>query len=603
MKEISEITEILLNTAVFHQVKFIPARLNFIYGDNGTGKSTIAETIQNAKNLKFKTGKSADDYQILVYNQEFVQQNIQQYANLPGIFTVSQQNAELQRKLQNLESQKEKIQTALFRTVSELETVRQNQEKISHEFQELCWAKTKDIRKKFDKTQRGVKTKAKFSDTVLKYGKGKPCHLEDFSELYQTAFDETAQNYHFYHEIPDISIFEKIPDLELLSESIVSSSDSAFSQFMKAIQAVDWVQHGHSKFSASAGEVCPYCQQKLPDDFESQLTACFDEQYQQKISRLKKLYENYRQTANQLYIPLLENLKERFSKANDKIYMDRMSLLKQQIKHNLQMIQNKTENPSVPAELESVRSVMQEINQEIHSINQAIYQNNQIVSQQKQKQRECHEIIWNHIAFLLQQNTDDYYHKSDSFCQNIQFLQAQSADYERQINGLAAQISVLTRQMTDTEPTIDKMNQLLSHTGFQGFYIRKHPQNKNSCQIVRSNGDIAEKLSEGEQKFLAFIYFCQLAYEKNPDRSQDKIVVLDDPVSGLDSRTASAVTEMILEMADLCHQNQFIHQMFVLTHQEILHQKLMQKQADDMHRTSLYLLQKKENRSSILQIG
>ena len=34
MKEISEITEILLNTAVFHQVKFIPARLNFIYGDN-----------------------------------------------------------------------------------------------------------------------------------------------------------------------------------------------------------------------------------------------------------------------------------------------------------------------------------------------------------------------------------------------------------------------------------------------------------------------------------------------------------------------------------------------------------------------------------------
>ena len=152
MKEISEITEILLNTAVFHQIKFIPARLNFIYGDNGTGKSTIAETIQNAKNLKFKTGKSAYDYQILVYNQEFVQQNIQQYANMPGIFTVSQQNAELQRKLQNLESQKEKIQTALFRTVSELETVRQNQEKISHEFQELCWAKTKDIRKKFDKT-------------------------------------------------------------------------------------------------------------------------------------------------------------------------------------------------------------------------------------------------------------------------------------------------------------------------------------------------------------------------------------------------------------------------------------------------------------------
>lgn len=603
MKELSEITEILLNIAVFHQEKFIPTRLNFIYGDNGTGKSTIADVIKHTENLTFRAGKSADDYEILVYNQEFVQQNIQQYANLPGIFTVSQQNAELQKKLQNLELQKARTESALSGTISELETVRQKQELLFHDFQETCWAKTKDIRKKFDRTQRGAKTKIKFSDMLLKYGTGKPCNLNDFLEFYQAAFDESAQSYRFYQDIPDISVFEKIPDLWLLSESIVSSSDSTFSQFMKAVQAVDWVQHGHEKFSASAGEVCPYCQQKLPDDFESQLTACFDEQYQQKISRLKKLYENYRQTANQLYIPLQENLKECFPKANDKIYLNRMNLLKQQIRQNLQIIQNKIENPSVPVKLESVQSVMKEINQEIYIINQAIYQNNQIASQQSQKQRECHEIIWNHIAFLLRQDVNAYYDKTDRFRQEIQFLQAQSADCQRQIKGLSVQISALNHQMTDTDSTIDKMNQLLNRTGFQGFHIRKHPQNQNCCQIIRSTGDIAENLSEGEQKFLAFIYFCQLACEKNPDRNQDKIIVLDDPVSGLDSRTASAVTEMILEMADLCHQNQSIHQMFVLTHQEILHQKLMQKQAERTKYTSFYLLQKKENISSILPIG
>ena len=123
MKEISEITEILLNTAVFHQEKFMPTRLNFIYGDNGTGKSTIAETIWKAETLKFRTGKSVADYEILVYCHEFVQQNIQQYANLPGIFTVSQQNAELQKKLKNLESQRTRMEAALSKTISELETV------------------------------------------------------------------------------------------------------------------------------------------------------------------------------------------------------------------------------------------------------------------------------------------------------------------------------------------------------------------------------------------------------------------------------------------------------------------------------------------------
>ena len=184
----------------------------------------------------------------------------------------------------------------------------------------------------------------------------------------------------------------------------------------------------------------------------------------------------------------------------------------------------------------------------------------------------------------------------------MQFLQAQSADYQRQIKGLSAQISELNHQMTDTESTIDRMNQLLYHAGFQGFHIRKHPQNQNSCQIIRSDGSIAENLSEGEQKFLAFIYFCQLAYEKNPDKNQDKIIILDDPVSGLDSRTASAVTEMILKMAEMCRQNQMIHQMFVLTHQESLHQRLMQKQAEYTQYASFYLLQKKENISSVCPI-
>ncbi len=602
MKEISEITEILLNTAVFHQEKFMPTRLNFIYGDNGTGKSTIAETIWKAETLKFRAGKSAADYEILVYCQEFVQQNIQQYANLPGIFTVSQQNAELQKKLRNLESQRTRMEAALSQTISELETVHKKQELLFHDFQEVCWKQAKDIRQKFEKTQKGARTKIKFANTVLKYGAGKPYNLNDISEFYQTAFDETARIYRFYQDISDISVFEKISGLDLLSESIVSSSDSVFSQFMKAIQAVDWVKHGHEKFSISAGEVCPYCQQKLSDDFESQLTVCFDEQYQQKIQKLKQIYEIYRQKANQLYIPLQENLKERFPKADNKIYLNRMNLLKQQIKRNLQIIQNKIENPSVPAELESVQSVMKEINKEIHTINQAIYQNNQIVSQQSQKRRECHEIIWNHIAFLLQQDVIAYHNKSNYLRQEMQFLQAQSTDYQRQINGLSIQISVLNSQMMNTESTIDKMNQFLKHTGFQGFYIRKHPQNQNSCQIIRSDESIAENLSEGEQKFLAFIYFCQLAYEKNPDRNQDKIIVLDDPVSGLDSKTTSVVTQMILEMTELCGQNHTICQMFVLTHQESLHQKLMQKQAERMQYASFYLLQKKENISSVLPI-
>ena len=153
--------------------------------------------------------------------------------------------------------QKARTESALSGTISELETVRQKQELLFHDFQETCWAKTKDIRKKFDRTQRGAKTKIKFSDMLLKYGTGKPCNLNDFLEFYRRLLMDQ------HGVIASIRIFriypylKKFQILEILSESIVNSSDSSFSQFMKAVQAVDWVQHGHEKFSASARRGLP----------------------------------------------------------------------------------------------------------------------------------------------------------------------------------------------------------------------------------------------------------------------------------------------------------------------------------------------------------
>lgn len=70
---------------------------------------------------------------------------------------------------------------------------------------------------------------------------------------------------------------------DLLDKMIVSSSDTTFEKFIKALgtTASDWVSDGHTHYSA-AGK-CPYCQQKLPAHFEDDIAACFHAQYQQDI--------------------------------------------------------------------------------------------------------------------------------------------------------------------------------------------------------------------------------------------------------------------------------------------------------------------------------
>ena len=60
------------------------------------------------------------------------------------------------------------------------------------------------------------------------------------------------------------------------------------SQFIKALNATDWVRQGHDYYAAHTSGKCPYCQQTLPVGFEEEIAACFDAQYQQDIADLRE---------------------------------------------------------------------------------------------------------------------------------------------------------------------------------------------------------------------------------------------------------------------------------------------------------------------------
>lgn len=93
----SAITEVSLNQATFHNKTFAPSYINFLFGNNGCGKSTVAKVLKDKIDLTWDIGCTADDYLMLVYNEEFIKNNIASYGGMPGVFTISEQNAQTQK--------------------------------------------------------------------------------------------------------------------------------------------------------------------------------------------------------------------------------------------------------------------------------------------------------------------------------------------------------------------------------------------------------------------------------------------------------------------------------------------------------------------------
>jgi len=67
-------------------------KINFVYGSNGTGKTTISRVIADSASHTHCSlhWRSAAPMELLVYNRDFVERNFNQPDELKGIFTLGE---------------------------------------------------------------------------------------------------------------------------------------------------------------------------------------------------------------------------------------------------------------------------------------------------------------------------------------------------------------------------------------------------------------------------------------------------------------------------------------------------------------------------------
>ena len=177
-------------------------------------------------------------------------------------------------------------------------------------------------------------------------------------------------------------------------------------------------------------------------------------------------------------------------------------------------------------------------------------------------------------------------------------------------NKLKEEMKDLNKQVVNTEGAIEGINRIIKTSGFQGFSLKAKDGVPNTYEVIRPDGSIAVRLSEGERNFIAFLYFYHLVKGSlNGDEMKEKVVVIDDPVSSMDSGALFIVSALVREMIEICNNNaeylnqkvegDFIKQIFILTHNVYFHKEVTHKQTKRYNSVSFYMIRKTDNISSI----
>ena len=611
VKMTSAIEQITLNTPTFHGCSINPTYINFFFGKNGTGKSTVAKSIAANQGLSWQDGKSAEDYSVLLYNNDFIARNIQSYGNMPGVFTISAQSAEDKRLINEKTKKRDELLAKYNDAKKALEDKEKEKLALISAFETSIWNQTVDIRDSFDEIVKGKKKKHLFAAEVLKLTTAKDHDFQQIKKLYDMVYAVDLKPYEKFGNILETYLSNLPGSLGILSCPIMSSSQTPFASFVKALNATDWVHQGHETFGEHTDGKCPFCQQELPDGFERELAQLFDEQYAKDLATLSAVSQKYADlvyeisavTAGGQHAILTGEDKDKFSKGCLTLF--------QLVTANSIKIKDKVKEPSKVVEILDVLPLVEELDAIAKRANIAIEEHNQIISSKQQKQIDCRNAVWELVLFRLQDEISSYRQSLANIEAEITDIRDKKNEYLEEGRAVRRELTELNKNAVNTTETVESINGLLRDSGFQGFYLREKSDISNVYELVRTDDTIAENLSEGERNFIAFLYFYHLVRgtDNASGEMKDKIVIIDDPISSMDSSVLFIVSALVREMVEVCYNNtdyldnqlkgDYIKQIFILTHNAFFHKEVTYSKVKHYRGASFYVIEKMDNNSAI----
>lgn len=590
-------------------------KVNFFYGANGSGKTTIANFLQNHSDTKFidcsVSWENGQAIKTLVYNKEFREKNFGK-GKIDGVFTLGEATKEEKKviedkteKLKIIKADGEKIRVSLNAQT-------EKKKALETEFKEFSWTKIyKKYQGVFKEAFTGsMKSGDLFKNRLLQEFVNNKETLQTFDELKEkatTIFGEAPQNISPINTID----FDRIIEIEnngIWKKIIVGKADVDIAKLIQKLNINDWVSQGREYIQVN-DKTCPFCQQPtITEDFKKQIERFFDETYLNDINSLKTLKQEYN-TLNQNIINELNNIEANQkdfnnSKLNNDKFSSYLKTLISQNSTNAEYLNNKLKEPSRNIELVSQKEQLNLLSDLIKNANAEIIKHNDIVTDFSNQRNKLVSAIWKFIIEEFKTDIEKFNSTKSGFEKGIAAIDLQLKNKLKEHQDLSLEIKELSKNVTGIKPTIDEINKLLRYYGFTNFEIVPASE-EGFYKIQREDGTIAEStLSEGEITFITFLYYLQLAKggTSEDNVNEERILVIDDPISSLDSNVLFVVSTLIKEiLKEVKLDKGNIKQVILLTHNIYFHKEVSYEGLHRKGEKPLFWILRRNHKTSTLQ--
>lgn len=546
-------------------------KYNLIYGWNGSGKTCFSRVLRS-----FEVGENYYDHlekpgefefkldsgisishadltafkNIRVFNKDLIDGSVFGIGGPKPIFFLGKESREDKERIISIENELGKLRTNFGSRKSLLEKAKSNKEKrLQDEARGIKNALTTARQDKYrnydrmnleDEIRRNAEKLRKPEDLKLS---------DDRLRVLQKSIPQTSKATISLLSVPDFDLSE----LENEARNVLSKTVT--SQVIEKLQADEvvnnWVERGLQIHKDKSLEFCAFCEQKIPTRRFEDLENHFNDEYQRMIQSVQKLKDRcgshrvnvkFPESSN-FYDDLVSDYHRQRKNAENAIgtFNKGLDLM-------ISVLEQKERNPFSRLLLEEIKPVEMSSFQKINEI--IVHHNQKTDNFENQIDKDKKELELHYIA--------DFLPTYNEIRINIENLQTECSDIETTMSKKEAQIKRLRDNLVSHHIPAQQINNDLEE-----FLGRSDIQliatgAKEGYQITR-NGEIANNLSEGEKTALAIVYFLTKIKEEGFDL-KNSVVVIDDPVSSLDSNSIFQAFSFIKESIKEAGQ------IFILTH-------------------------------------
>ena len=566
----------LSNEELFYEDEInFDKNLNFVFGKNGTGKSTLTKLLK-------EQGKVNYDVRVFQGFENMIGEN-----NRLNAVILGEENNEIAQEIENMKKDIKKKEEEIDKIDSEIKEPKDNSENLwkkVEEIKRIAEQKDTQIQNFYSKSASEIKnmtnpqisrTTYNKSDFILEKKNAKLLSEIEIQNLKQIIKTEVkiAQKIEF----PNINLKDELKRVNLILEKKVEEK-VRITRLENNEEKRDFARKGLHLHKI--GEICSFCgniiKKEEYEELEKYFLADDVKEFQREIEIAKNNYqqiveriENIKFDKNNFYPNNIEKLIQIIEKYEE-IKREIVKILKEFLE-NLEKKDIFKENEKLT--LDNISLNFNKISEEYDGL----VKNNNSSNLSEEKEKAKTDLRYHFIKLALDEFDEKtklhelslLKEKKEEYKTEIEKKENEIKKINDEIKKIKLEIIQLEAKTKNEKKLVENINKKIKYyTSFElvhkedtegeGFYSVK-------CLRTNEDRDITQ-ISTGEKNIIALLYFIEKLNEINEVRARNKLIIFDDPMNSNDDTMQYLIIEELQKLMKELFQNNKDNKFILMTH-------------------------------------